>query len=227
MFSYKRIIAYIIDIMLITGLATVLTYFLPENKEYNESMEKYSTLVNKFTNKEIEQEEFFNETNDLVYSINRNSVTTTIVTTVLTISYFVVLAYFMNGQTVGKKMMKIQIISNSRKKLTMNNYLIRGLIVNSILMNVLGIIILLYLNKSTYLKVNDVLTYTYGLSMIITFGMILFREDKRGLHDILANTKVVNVKEKERDLIEEEKIKNEDNKLKDATIIGENKLKKM
>ena len=33
-FSYKRIIAYVFDIILVTILASVLTFFLPENKEY-------------------------------------------------------------------------------------------------------------------------------------------------------------------------------------------------
>ena len=226
-YSYKRIIAYLIDIVIVTSLSTMLTYFLPENKEYNESMEEYTALVNEFANDSIEQEEFFQKSNDLMYTINRSSITTTIVTTVLTIFYFVVFTYFMNGQTVGKKLMKIKIVSNDRKKLTMNNYLIRGLLINSILMNVLGIVIILGLNKSTYLKVNDTLTYVYLFMMVLTLGMILFREDKRGLHDILANTKVINAKPEENLLTEEETIQNEDSKIKDATIISEEKLKKM
>ena len=225
-YSYKRIIAYLIDIIIVTSLSTMLTYFLPENKEYNEGMEEYTTLVNNAIFLGIESL-LFQKSNDLMYTINRSSITTTIVTTVLTIFYFVVFTYFMNGQTIGKKLMKIKIVSNDRKKLTMNNFLIRGLIINSILMNVLGIIILLGLNKATYLKVNDTLTYVYLFMMVLTLGMVLFREDKRGLHDILANTKVINAKPEENLLTEEETIQNEDSKIKDATIINEEKLKKM
>ena len=224
-YSYKRIIAYIIDIMIVTFISTMLTYFLPENKAYNESIDEYGTLVNDFTNNSIEQTEFVNRTNNLIYSINRNSVTVSIVTTVITISYFVVFAYFMNGQTLGKKLMKIIIVSNDRKKLTMNNYLIRGMLINSILMDVLGIIFILGLKKDTYLKVNDILTYIFGIFTIVTFGMILFREDKRGLHDYLAGTKVVNVKDYIENEFEEEqeKITKEDKKIKDAYVIGEKK----
>ena len=73
-------------------------------------------------------------------------------------------------------------------------------------MNILGIIFILGLKKDTYIKVNDILTYAFGIIYIITFGMILFREDKRGLHDYLAKTKVVLNKES----VEDEDSNNEE-----------------
>lgn len=225
-FSYKRIIAYVLDIMIVTVIATMLTYFLPETKEYEKSLKEYTTLLNDTTKEDVTEGKFINETNDVIYSISKNSITITIVTTVLTTFYFVVYNYFMNGQTLGKKLMNLKIVSTNNKPLTMNNYLIRGLIINSILMNVLGIIFILGLNKQTYLKVNDITTYMFGIIYIVTFGMILFREDKRGLHDYLAGTKVISVKDKvEEDSLEKEFVKNEDSKIKDASIIGEKNIK--
>ena len=50
--------------------------------------------------------------------------------------------------------------------------------------------------------------------------MILFRKDGRGLHDILANTKVISTEKKEQDVTEKETKKEEDLKLKDAELIG-------
>lgn len=223
-FSYKRIVAYVFDVMIVTLLASILTYFLPENKEYNESINEYSTLLSDLTNEELTQENFIKETNNMIYDINVNSITINIVTTVLTISYFVVLAYFMNGQTLGKKLMKLKIVSSNKKKLTMNNYLIRGLVINSILMNILEIIFILVLNKQAYLRVNDIITYIFGITYIITFGMILFREDKKGLHDYLAGTKVISVKDYIEDKEEKEIVLSKDSKMSDAEIIGEKNI---
>ena len=44
-FSYKRIIAYVFDIILVTVMATVLTFFLPETKEYEGELEEYTTRI--------------------------------------------------------------------------------------------------------------------------------------------------------------------------------------
>ena len=223
-FSYKRIIAYVIDILIVFCLSTLLTNFLPQSEEYKASSEEYMELFNKYTAKEISQDEFVKKTNDVIYVMNRSGVTTTVVNTALTIFYFVVYAYFMNGQTLGKKIMKLKIVSNGSQKLTMNNYLIRGLLINSILMKVLGIIFIIGLNKNLYIKVNDITTYLFGIIYIVTFGMILFREDKRGLHDFIAGTKVITIGDLALDT-ENEVIGHKDSKLKDAEIIGEKQIK--
>ncbi len=222
--SYKRILAYILDIMIVTVVATFITMVIPKNNKYDESLEKYTTLLNEFTNESIKQEEFLKKSNDVVYTMNKESVDVTIVTLVLTISYFVVLQYFLNGQTIGKKVMKLQIISSGNKKLTMNNYLVRSLIINSVLMNLIGIITILFLNKNLYIKVNDIITYLFGTIYIVTFAMILFREDKRGLHDILANTKVISLENALDENKQEEIIKDEDSKLKDVEVIKEHHI---
>jgi len=223
--SYKRICAYVIDFFIITFLSIFLTYFLPENKEYEKDAAEYIELFHDYTNKNINQEEFVTKTNDVAYSMSKNSVTVTVVTTVLTTVYFVVYAYFMDGQTLGKKLMKLKIVSKNRGKLTMNNYLIRGLLANTILMNTLSVIFILGLSKETFIKVNDITTYIFGLVDIVSFGMILFREDKKGLHDIIAGTKVISISNSEEEETEEEVINNKDSKLKDAEIIGEKPMK--
>ena len=44
-----------------------------------------------------------------------------------------------------------------------------------------------------YLKTYDITTTIFGAVFVAIFAMILFREDGRGLHDILAKTKVISI----------------------------------
>ena len=104
----------------------------------------------------------------------------------------------------------------------MNQYLIRSLFINSILMNLLGIIFILFMSKEMYIKSNDIITYIFGIFYVVSIALILFREDGRGLHDLLGNTMVIQL-ENTLDIVtnkEKEEKENKIEKIKDAEIIG-------
>lgn len=132
--SYKRILAYLIDIFIVICIATILTIFIPVSEEYTNQMNELNAVLEDYSSGDISETEYLEKFNDISYIVNKESVQVSIVSVVLSTIYFVVLVYYMNGQTFGKKIMKIQVVSANSKKLTMNNYLIRSLIVDSILM---------------------------------------------------------------------------------------------
>ena len=141
---------------------------------------------------------------------------------VLSIIYFVVLTYFMNGETLGKKLMKIKITSNNDKKLTMNNYLIRALVIDSVLMNIITIITILLFSKDIYLTSYNIISYVFSFVYIVSLAMILFSKNGRGLQDILANTKVISTEtvEEKQEVLEKEIVNKKDSKIEDAEIIA-------
>lgn len=220
--SYKRILAYLIDIFIVICIATILTMFIPVSKEYTNQMNELNAVLEDYSSGDISETEYLEKFNDISYIVNKESVQVSIVSVVLSTIYFVVLAYYMNGQTFGKKIMKIQVVSANSKKLTMNNYLIRSLLVDSILMNAISIVAILFLEKSSYLKVYDVTSTIFGAIYVVIFAMILFRQDGRGLHDLLANTKVISLNDKKvlnEEPIKEEKKETKKEVIKDAEII--------
>lgn len=220
--SYKRILAYLIDIFIVICIATILTMFIPVSKEYTNQMNELNAVLEDYSSGDISETEYLEKFNDISYIVNKESVQVSIVSVVLSTIYFVVLAYYMNGQTFGKKIMKIQVVSANSKKLTMNNYLIRSLIVDSILMNTISIVTILFLEKSSYLKVYDATSTIFGAIYVVIFAMILFRQDGRGLHDLLANTKVISLNDKKvlnEETIKEEKKETKKEVIKDAEII--------
>lgn len=218
--SYKRITAYLVDIMIITFISSLITFVIPTSENYTKLTKQFSNLTEEYANQKITKEEYLTKGSEINYSLSKETVAESIVTLVITISYFVVFTYFMNGETIGKKIMKIKITSNNQKKLTMNNYLVRSLIINSILLQFISILTILFLDKTTYLSVYNIISNVFSIIFVVSFMMILFRKDGRGLHDILANTKVISTEKKEQDVEEKETKKEEDLKLKDAELIG-------
>lgn len=220
--SYKRVLAYLVDVMIISFVSLLLTYFVPTSENYNKLNKEFENLTIDYRNQEVTMEEYLEKGTDINYQLNKEGVPQTIVSTVLSIIYFVVLAYFMNGETLGKKLMKIKITSNNDKKLTMNNYLIRALVIDSVLMNIITIITILLFSKDIYLTSYNIISYVFSFVYIVSLAMILFSKNGRGLQDILANTKVISTEtvEEKQEVLEKEKITKKDPKIEDAEIIA-------
>ena len=212
----KRFVAYAIDILIVSMISSLITSNTLINKDFKKYMdtyEKYEEVVDKYEddkealNDALEYEaitddeydiklEELNETFDkdnvnYNYKLIKLSIVSTIVSILVILLYFVVIQYYFNGQTVGKKIIKLRVVSNSSKKLNILNYLFRSLILNSVLINTLSIIMVFALSKNNYLIYNEIIyVVNYIIEMAIIF-MMGFNKDNRGLQDYVANTKVI------------------------------------
>ena len=56
--SYKRVLAYIVDIMIISFVSLLLTYFVPTRENYNKLNKEFETLTIDYRNQEVTMEEY-------------------------------------------------------------------------------------------------------------------------------------------------------------------------
>ena len=210
--ALKRIIAYFIDYLIITLISSALTYITfinPRYDEYVETSSEYTKLMQEYYDGEIDASEFSLATKDLSYELNSNGYVYTIGTIVIVFLYFGVFVYFTKGQTLGKKIMNIRIIGNKGQELKLHNYFIRAFILNGIIMN-LATLVAICFKESTYLTIYTVASNFDMILTIVIFLMVLFYKDGRGLHDILAGTKVIDVRDEANlEVVEETKEKDE------------------
>ena len=94
-------------------------------------------------------------------------------------------------------MFKLKVVSNSDKKINIITYLLRALIVNDIFLNTVGIIILLVSSRTIYQYANNIIGTVISIVEAVIIFFVLTREDRRGLHDLLLNTKVIDVEHNE------------------------------
>ena len=196
----KRISAYFLDILLIylfISLITSIKVINPYYDKYTEEAEKYTELMKLYTDKEIDEKEFLKESREVVYYLSKYSVSSNIVIAVVILGYFGLFQKLNKGQTLGKKIMRIKVTSNDDKELSLLSYLLRLLasyhvFVGNIIVLIANSVLINYLDVNKYYNANMIVTYAFFGIAIISFVMILIREDKRGLHDIISNTKVIN-----------------------------------
>lgn len=186
----QRVLAYFIDFFILLIVMIPFEYIIPMGN-YGELSKELTELTEKFSQKEITIEEYAKQYTDINYEINVASGAFTIVQIVIYLFYFVVYSVYNNGQTIGKKIMKIKICRVDHEKLTYNDLLKRSLFNYGLLISIISLIALPFVNATTYLYVSGIFTSANFIFMVVTIFMAMFQKEGRGLPDFIAKTQVV------------------------------------
>ena len=188
----KRFFAYIIDIFIVLVIANLITMFIPISEKTQDYYKELQTTQKKMYDKEIDVKEYTDIVLEDNYNISKGTVLISLTSIIIYILYFVVYQVYNNGQTVGKKLMKIKVKSITDESLSINTMLFRALIIYGIAANIINLILILLLKKELYLYISNTISIIQSLIVIISIIMILFSNQKRGIHDIITKTEVVN-----------------------------------
>ena len=190
-YFFPRVIAYIIDILLVSIVCSGVLLLIPKNDTYEQYYKEYEQIQSDFISEKIDSREYLDKSKDIIYGLNSNNVISMIIEVVLIILYFIVFQFYNKGQTLGKRLMKIRVVSVKDNELSLDQVAYRALIVNSIFFNILAIGAVLFVGKSYYYYAYSGIQLLSSTVFFITVLMILFRKDGRGLHDVIAGTKVI------------------------------------
>lgn len=195
----KRVMAYIIDVLIFSIVLTPIinwSVINPYIDEYTENYSQYTELIEQANAGEIDTEtdEYKDKIVDLNYNINKYKVISSSISVAGFLLYFAVLQWALNGQTIGKKIMKIRVVANNEdKKLNVGNYILRSLILNNIIFSIILIIGVYIFKAPGYYTLSMVVSYLQLLVMSLIMLMVVLRKDFRGLHDFVAGTKVIDL----------------------------------
>lgn len=196
----KRLTAYLLDVFfvyLLIMLITSIRFINPTYDKLLEISENYSNLVEQYDKDEVNDEIYLEATQDYIYNVTRYNVSTSIVTIVVIFGYFGLFQKYNNGQTLGKKITKIKVVGENNENLSLGKYFLRILpmqyvLIGSVIPIMLNAILVFMLDKNLFCNIYTILVYSFAILGVISFMIMNIRKDKKGLHDLLAKSKVVN-----------------------------------
>lgn len=184
----QRVLAYLLDAIIISFIFSIITIGFKPNTDIEE---KYNEVYDNYINGEITAEQYLEEYTDVLYDMQKANALPNAINTLLIIVYFIVFQYLNKGQTIGKKILKIKIVNEDKKDISISQMLIRGIMIYSILSSLINIILFFNVSRKvymvSYLSIGAIETLVLFLSAIF----ILYRNDKKALHDIVSKTIVI------------------------------------
>lgn len=190
----RRVLAFIVDAIIVSIIASSISsikFLNPDIDKYNEAYDSYVEYINNGlgtsnTANIMNSEEY----QEIAYNLSYYGKYSSLISLIISILYYIGFQYITKGYTGGKKLLRIK-VEAEKGKLKIQNIILRSLVINGIATSTLSLIIAFCFKKDLFFKTQ---TFVELLSMgliFVSFAMMLTREDGKGLHDLIAKTKVV------------------------------------
>ena len=185
----KRLGAFIIDSVILSIVFAIIT--MGFKLDTNNITEEVNNTLEQYESGDITTEEYLDKTLELNYELQKSSLVVNGLNIVLYVGYFIVFGYLNKGQTIGKKICKIKVVNSKDDKLSIWNMVVRSLFIYGIFTLLYSVIFVNVLNKEMFGYSYVIVSCLEIIFMVIAFFMVLYKKDGRGLHDIIANTNVI------------------------------------
>ncbi len=187
----KRLLAYLIDIILILMIIILIEAILPKNSNIEILNQELNQTTDEYFNKQIDFSIYFNQTALIFRDLDKARIMYSVINAILIFIYFIFIPYFFDGKTLGKKILKIKTIRNDKEYLSLKNLVVKNMIDTGLMYMLLSLALIYILPGTSYFTFTLFLSIFQVCLIIASFIMIIKRKDKRGLNDILSGTKVI------------------------------------
>ena len=191
--SFKeRLGAYIIDVWIVFLVTSLIATFVDFNQDKVKVLNaEIDELTSRVLNNEISFDTYFGEYASIAQDIDRNNAIYNVVNAFVIIGFFIVIPYFNDGMSIGKRILKIKVVRDDGELLSLNNLVIRNFITTSLAYMLISLSLLYITPTMFYFLIILFLSFMQFLLVILSAFMVIYRRDKRGLHDMLAHTSVI------------------------------------
>lgn len=189
----KRVGAYAIDMIIILLVARLIGSALPNQDKISAISVDSQAVVEEFSkavnSENVEELEKANEKmNSLNYQLSKASIPNDLMMVGLYFLYFIVFQRYNNGQTLGKKLLKLEVV-DEEDVVSFKKLMIRSVVLYAMAFTLIDVLLVIILKESMYISVSTWVSLIKYLSLLCCFLPMLV--GKKGLHDKLAGTTVI------------------------------------
>lgn len=186
----RRLLAYLIDIAIVSILFAGIMFILPKNNNMDVLESELTVLNEQVLKEDMDTSVYMNRYANIIHSMDKENVMKVILNVLCILIYFVLVPYYWDGRTIGKKLCKIRIVKE-KEKLSIGDLTLRSLIINGIGCTLLSLCFVYLFSDMQYFILTTICGFVQFLLVIISGFMVIYRHDKKGIHDLISHTQVV------------------------------------
>ena len=188
----RRLMAYIIDLVLLSILVTLTLVIFPnDKKEIKQINNNINIITEDLLNDKIDNSQYLNMYAKYNYKLEKKQIKTNVLNLIYIIFLYILVPFFAGGQTIGKIVTKIKIVNEDNTDIQFNKLIIRSLFINFLIYPIVTIPLIYLFSAKIYFILSLFLILIEFLLVLFTIFMVLYRHDRKGIHDILTKTKVI------------------------------------
>lgn len=189
----KRIKSFAIDFMILLAFFLLIQFLIPKT-DYVKTLEaEQNAIMEDYFAHRINFTDYVSSYGNVFYESSKEGQTTYLIYLIFMLGYFVLLPFLWKGRTVGCFFNHVQIERFDQGKLHIWQLFIRYSIVFGLGYVFLNNIFLLFVPKNYYFISISVVAVFQFVVAIFSMMTVIFRKEKRGLHELLSNTEITKI----------------------------------
>jgi len=194
----KRIKSFMIDFLILLAFFFLVQVMIPKTDYVKKLEAEQNTIMEDYFAHRIHFQEYVSLYGDVFYESSLEGQIPYLLYIIFMLCYFIVLPFFWKGRTIGCYVCGVQIERFDQGPLHPWQLFIRYSIVFGLGYVFLNNLFLLLLPSSYYFICISIVAVFQFVLAIFSMMTVIFRKEKRGLHELLSNTEITKIIDKKK-----------------------------
>ena len=182
----RRAAAYLFDMIILIGILTLVSFFIPESHNIAVLNQEFNNVNDLLFSNSISLGSYLTRVASIMQDLDKERILYSLINAIYIIIYFVIIPW-KTHKTFGMYLMGISYHAKD-EQISLDDLLVRSMITCGLLYLLASLVLIYVLPSMIYFITNSIFAIIQISLVVISFFMVLYRKDHRGLQDLWSRT---------------------------------------
>ncbi len=185
----RRAAAYLFDMIILIGILTLVYFFIPESHNIAVLNQEFNNVNDLLFSNSISLGSYLTRVASIMQDLDKERILYSLINAIYIIIYFVIIPW-KTHKTFGMYLMGISYHAKD-EQISLDDLLVRSMITCGLLYLLASLVLIYVLPSMIYFITNSIFAIIQISLVVISFFMVLYRKDHRGLQDLWSRTIII------------------------------------